>query len=258
MGDGFFATFSTDPRRRPRRAIEITTAVHALGLEIRAGCTRARSRSRGSTRISADSRSRSAPGSARLAGSSEVLVSPTVKDLAAGFRLAFEDAGRARTQGCPRSLAPLPSRQLTHGGTAVARNEVGRSPKAHRGGIHVVVGKDRDSSWTPISAGPTSVRSLAGSGPPRPVVRWRADEEDAAVVDVPETRYAKTADGVHIAYQVLGEGPFDFVFVNSAYVSNVEIGVWGDRTASPTCTGGSPLADGWSCSIVEGRACPTR
>jgi len=40
---------------------------------------------------------------------------------------------------------------------------------------------------------------------------------------VPQTRYAKTADGVHIAYQVLGEGPFDIVFVNSNFSSNVEI-----------------------------------
>jgi class 3 adenylate cyclase len=29
------------------------------------------------------------------------------------------------------------------------------------------------------------------------------------VVDVPETQYAKTRDGVHIAYQVIGEGPID-------------------------------------------------
>ena len=28
-----------------------------------------------------------------------------------------------------------------------------------------------------------------------------------------ETRYAKTADGVHIAYQVVGDGPVDMVFV---------------------------------------------
>jgi pimeloyl-ACP methyl ester carboxylesterase len=37
---------------------------------------------------------------------------------------------------------------------------------------------------------------------------------------VPETRYAKSGD-VHIAYQVLGEGPFDLVFV-PGFVSNVE------------------------------------
>lgn len=30
---------------------------------------------------------------------------------------------------------------------------------------------------------------------------------------IPETRYAKTSDGVHIAYQVAGEGPPDMVFV---------------------------------------------
>ena len=26
---------------------------------------------------------------------------------------------------------------------------------------------------------------------------------------MPETRYAKTVDGLHIAYQILGEGPVD-------------------------------------------------
>jgi pimeloyl-ACP methyl ester carboxylesterase len=37
----------------------------------------------------------------------------------------------------------------------------------------------------------------------------------------PETRYAKTADGVHIAYQVVGDGPLDLVFV-MGWTSNVE------------------------------------
>ena len=40
-------------------------------------------------------------------------------------------------------------------------------------------------------------------------------------VNVPETRYAKTIDGVHIAYQVLGDGPSDLVFV-PGFVFNVE------------------------------------
>ena len=37
----------------------------------------------------------------------------------------------------------------------------------------------------------------------------------------PETRYAKTADGVHVAYQVVGAGPVDMVFV-MGWVTNVE------------------------------------
>jgi class 3 adenylate cyclase len=37
----------------------------------------------------------------------------------------------------------------------------------------------------------------------------------------PVTRYAKTDDGVHLAYQVLGEGPFDLVFVPD-WVSHIE------------------------------------
>jgi class 3 adenylate cyclase len=33
------------------------------------------------------------------------------------------------------------------------------------------------------------------------------------LVEAPETRYAKTADGVHVAYQTWGDGPFDLVVV---------------------------------------------
>ncbi len=41
-------------------------------------------------------------------------------------------------------------------------------------------------------------------------------------MDRPETRYAVTDDGVHIAYQVVGSGSVDVVFVH-AFVSHVEI-----------------------------------
>jgi pimeloyl-ACP methyl ester carboxylesterase/class 3 adenylate cyclase len=44
--------------------------------------------------------------------------------------------------------------------------------------------------------------------------------QDADVIP-PETRYAKTADGVHIAYQVAGDGPVDLVFV-MGWASNIE------------------------------------
>ena len=38
----------------------------------------------------------------------------------------------------------------------------------------------------------------------------------------PETRYAKTIDGVHIAYQVRGEGPVDLVYI-MGFASNFEV-----------------------------------
>ncbi len=38
---------------------------------------------------------------------------------------------------------------------------------------------------------------------------------------IPQTRYAKTADGVHIAYQVVGSGPVDIVHV-MGFASNIE------------------------------------
>jgi class 3 adenylate cyclase len=43
-----------------------------------------------------------------------------------------------------------------------------------------------------------------------------------AHVDRPRTRYATTDDGIHVAYQVVGDGPIDLVFVH-AFVSHVEV-----------------------------------
>jgi pimeloyl-ACP methyl ester carboxylesterase len=39
---------------------------------------------------------------------------------------------------------------------------------------------------------------------------------------VPTTRYATTVDGVHVAYQVIGKGPPDLVFIPPAALSHVE------------------------------------
>ena len=41
-------------------------------------------------------------------------------------------------------------------------------------------------------------------------------------MDIPETRYAKTADGVHIAYQAFGDGPVDILFV-LGWVTHIEL-----------------------------------
>jgi hypothetical protein len=35
-----------------------------------------------------------------------------------------------------------------------------------------------------------------------------------AVTDAPETRYARSADGTNLAYQVSGDGPLELVFLN--------------------------------------------
>ena len=45
----------------------------------------------------------------------------------------------------------------------------------------------------------------------------------------PQTRYAKSGD-VHIAYQVVGDGPFDLVLVPGAF-SHVEL-VWEEPSAA--------------------------
>jgi class 3 adenylate cyclase len=51
----------------------------------------------------------------------------------------------------------------------------------------------------------------------------------ATVAEVPETKYAKCGD-VHIAYQVLGDGPFDLVFV-PGLVNHLDL-MWEDPRAS--------------------------
>jgi class 3 adenylate cyclase len=65
-------------------------------------------------------------------------------------------------------------------------------------------------------------------------------ERDAKMrpVDIPETRYAKTVDGVHVAYQVTGSGPLDLVLLPGT-VTHVEyqreeplVGRFLDRLAS--------------------------
>lgn len=47
-------------------------------------------------------------------------------------------------------------------------------------------------------------------------------------MDIPETRYAKTADGVHIAYQTVGAGPVDIAFV-MAWTTHIEL-IWKEPT----------------------------
>jgi class 3 adenylate cyclase/pimeloyl-ACP methyl ester carboxylesterase len=52
-------------------------------------------------------------------------------------------------------------------------------------------------------------------------------------VRIPETRYALTADGVSIAYQVVGEGPLDLVYV-PGWVSHLEA-TWEEPTLASFC-----------------------
>jgi len=50
----------------------------------------------------------------------------------------------------------------------------------------------------------------------------RGTDAQDTLVEIPETRYARTPDGTHIAYQVLGDGPVDLVYM-APWFSHVEI-----------------------------------
>jgi class 3 adenylate cyclase len=97
-GDGFFASFE-GPIRAIRCARAIRDGVRSLGLEIRAGlhtgeCERVDGKIRGLA-VNIGARV------AAAAGSGEVLVSSTVKDLVAGSGLEFEDRGVHDLKGVP-------------------------------------------------------------------------------------------------------------------------------------------------------------
>ena len=62
----------------------------------------------------------------------------------------------------------------------------------------------------------------------RPIAdRPRADRSSGDPDAVPQTRYARTEDGIHVAYQVIGEGERDIVFV-PGLMSHLEL-LWEDH-----------------------------
>ncbi len=97
-GDGFLAMFD-GPQRAIRCAMAIRDAVQALGIEVRAGLHTGECEMRGDdiggiavhigARVSA------------LAGSNEVLVSSTLRDLVIGSGLEFEERGTHELKGVP-------------------------------------------------------------------------------------------------------------------------------------------------------------
>jgi class 3 adenylate cyclase len=97
-GDGFFATFD-GPIRAIHCAHAIADSVHDLGLDVRAGihtgeCERIGAKL-GGLAVSIGARV------AAQAGSGEVLVSSTVKDLVAGSDITFEQRGDHELKGVP-------------------------------------------------------------------------------------------------------------------------------------------------------------
>jgi class 3 adenylate cyclase len=97
-GDGFLAMFD-GPQRAIRCAIAIREAVHALGVEVRAGLHTGECEVRGDdiggiavhigARVSA------------LAGPNDVLVSSTLRDLVIGSGIDFDDRGAHELKGVP-------------------------------------------------------------------------------------------------------------------------------------------------------------
>lgn len=97
-GDGFFAVFD-GPARAVRCASSICASMASLGIEVRAGLHTGEVRQEGDAvagiAVSIGARI------GAIAGSNEVLVSSTVKDLVVGSELAFTDRGIHQLKGVP-------------------------------------------------------------------------------------------------------------------------------------------------------------
>lgn len=69
--------------------------------------------------------------------------------------------------------------------------------------------------------GSKSSEAVGSSGLQRPCLTAE-DAEDGAggklvSAGIPETRYAKTPDGVHVAYQTVGDGPYDLIWTGGLF-----------------------------------------
>ncbi len=97
-GDGFLASFD-GPARAVQCAGSITESVRRLGLEIRAGVHTGECELRGQDLAGMAVHIGARVGAS--AGSGEVLVSNTVKDLVIGSGLEFTDRGATKLKGVP-------------------------------------------------------------------------------------------------------------------------------------------------------------
>src|SRR6516164_9689742 len=105
-----------------------------------------------------------------------------------------------------------------------------RRPRSETGGSTLRVPRSRSigAAWAPCSAkkdsGAQPQQQLSFDCPlaaqPCQDERLASVAGASAMTETPETHYVKS-DDVHIAYQVLGDGPFDLLFV-PGFVSNVE------------------------------------
>jgi class 3 adenylate cyclase len=103
LGDGMLATFD-GPARAIRCALAITEAVRPLGIEVRVGLHTGEVELVGGPDTGGDVAGIAVHIAARVgakAGTGEVLVSGTVKDLVAGSGIAFDDRGEHVLKGIP-------------------------------------------------------------------------------------------------------------------------------------------------------------
>ncbi len=95
----------------------------------------------------------------------------------------------------------------------------------------IEAGRREAWDWMPQIAGPGPVSTWGDlRNWQRELSRWPYPLAHLCPVAVPMTQYTSTVNGVHIAYQVTGSGPWDLVFIPSA-ISHIET-YWEEPTVS--------------------------
>jgi DNA-binding SARP family transcriptional activator/class 3 adenylate cyclase len=131
---------------------------------------------------------------------------PTRERLWARWMLALYRCGRqAEALGAYRELR-------THLG-----EELGITPSPELVALEeAIVLQKPELDWVPAPPQPVAAEAIT-----RGDARQEGALGTASTLVMPKTRYAKASDGVHIAYQVIGDGPFDLVEVGG-FVSHLE------------------------------------
>lgn len=109
------------------------------------------------------------------------------------------------------------SRSRRPGGTAWTHPYAGEAATVtcRTGGSQVRWGDIARRWWPPA---PTEAYGTTGDCPGGLIEhRFGRPDKLSVVTTPPETRYAKTSDGLHIAYQVIGDGPNDLVVMHTGF-----------------------------------------
>ncbi|MCA1572521.1 MAG: hypothetical protein LC798_19915 [Chloroflexi bacterium] len=226
-GDGFFAVFDA-PAAAVQCATEIVTRVKELGIEIRAGVHVGEVE-----QVAGKVGGLSVPIASRitgLAGPGEVLVSSTVRDLAAGAGIRFEDRGRHQLKGVPGEWqvhAVLPAHDASFGEASADQELAHRRAAAVRRAQSRAIWKRRPrlvAAGAAVLAAVLAAVGLMVWKPWQPPALLGIEEDAIGVIDINRGEIVASIDaGARPGAIAIGDGVAWVVNTGSNTVVRVDL-----------------------------------